>query len=338
MDWFTQPWPLPLVNRDFTNLWAAGRLVLAHEIQTIFNPEALTAAARQLAGSSFSNSFSYPPHALFLAVPFALLPYGPALLAWNGMSLVAFYLAARPLVPASLPTWAVLLSPATLVCLQFGHYGLICGALWLLAFRGNGFAAAALTIKPHIGLFVAVRMLADRRALAIAVLGTLALVALSIAVFGLASWEAFLTRNLGHHIGLLADTARFARNMVTPFVSYGIFGQVLFGAAALILLVRKFDVFTAATATFLVLPYGFHYDLTVVTLGFAVLLAGRWETLPLAARLLLLLGFLLPALVAMGAWIAPPTLLACLYVQTRFPWHPAEGPNQQSAPDRPLAT
>lgn len=331
LDWLTRPWPLPLVDRDFANLWSAGRLAWTGDIATIFDHEAFTKATRKLAGTTFSNSYSYPPHALFLAMPFGILSFGPALIAWSIVSLAAFVWAARPLLPPELPRWVLIASPATLICLQFGHYGLICGALWMLAFRGHGLAAAALTIKPHLGLFLAVRMLAEKRALAAAILGTLALMGLSAAVFGLASWQAFLTDNLSYHVGLLDNQARFEKNMVTAFVTYGLAGQLFYAAAALILLARRFDVFTAATATFLVLPYGFHYDLTVVTLGFAVLLASRWNDLPSLARVPLLLGFLIPALTAFGGWLAPPILLACLYIQTRYPLERIEGVSFASA-------
>jgi len=318
LDWLVLPWPLPLVNRDFANLWMAARLVLSGDVASIFDPDAFRQITHQQLGITFANNYSYPPHALFLALPFGLLPYWLGLLAWNAFSLAAFYRAARPLIPESLPRWVAILNPAALLCLVFGHYGLICGALWLWSFRGHGLAAAALTIKPHLGLLVAVQMLRDRRALAAAVAGTAVLVGLSLLAFGTEPWRAFLHTTFGYQVGLL-DGTRPGLNvsMVTPFVTYGAFGQIAFGAAAALLLWRRFDVFTAATASFLILPYGFHYDLTVVCLGFAVMLATRWDELSIYERVAGVLAFMMPALVTHGSWLAPPVLLAGLYVQTR---------------------
>ena len=334
LDWLVLPWPLPLVNRDFSNLWMAARLVLSGDVASIFNPDVFRQLTHQQLGTTFANNYSYPPHALFLALPFGLLPYWLGLLAWNGFSLAAFAWAARPLIPPSLPRWVAILSPAALMCLVFGHYGLLCGALWLLSFRGNGLAAAALTIKPHLGLLVAVQMLRDRRALVAAVVGTAALVGLSLAAFGTEPWRAFLHTTFGYQVGLLdGQRPGLKTSMVTPFISYGLVGQVAFGLAAAVLLLRRFDVFTAATATFLILPYGFHYDLTVVCLGFAVLLASRWDELAVFERAIGVAAFMAPALVTHGSWLVPPILLAGLFVQTRTgtrrACRPAEQPHSE---------
>jgi hypothetical protein len=70
---------------------------------------------------------------------------------------------------------------------------------------------------------------------------------------------------------------------------YGIPSQVAFGLAAAVLLVRNFNVFTAATATFL--PYGFHYAMPVVCLGFATLIVTRWDVLPSWQKVVACLAF-----------------------------------------------
>ena len=105
--------------------------------------------------------------------------------------------------------------------------------------------------------------------------------------------------------------------MPTPLVGYGLAGHLIFAAAALLLLSRNFNVFTAATATFLVLPYAFHYDMTVANLGFAMLIFTRWEAMKLPEKLAACLGFLAPEFTTFGTWFVPPILLAGLYVQVR---------------------
>jgi hypothetical protein len=105
--------------------------------------------------------------------------------------------------------------------------------------------------------------------------------------------------------------------MTTPYLGYGVVGWACFTLAGLLLLARNFNVFTAATAAFLIAPYGFHYDMTVVCLGFGVLLFQKWRTMPPWHTFICALAFLSPVLVALGTWIVPPLLLAGLYVQVR---------------------
>ncbi len=91
--------------------------------------------------------------------------------------------------------------------------------------------------------------------------------------------------------------------------------------------------FPAATATFLVLPYAFDYDMTVATLGLMLTLHRRWEALAGWERAVLGAGFLVPQgciLLAMaGLPLTPVFLLGALFVQLRAealsPSHPRRG-------------
>jgi hypothetical protein len=320
-----QQWPDVLAQRDFTNLWMAGHLALQGRVWEIFDPVAFRAATSAALHVTFPNNYSYPPHALFVALPFGAMPYAVAFALWDALSLAAFYLAARRYAGDELPKWVIVSSPAVLTCLLYGHYGLLYGALWLWAFRGSGLAAGVMTIKPHLGLLVAVQMLKSRRALLTAVGTTVILVAASILAFGLDPWRAFFTATFNYQVGLLQsyEWSRYI-SMVGPIVAYGVVGQILFAVAAIILLTRRFDVFSAATATFLIVPYGYHYDLTVVSFGFSVLLARNWSELQLWEKLVACGAYLAPGLVIGGAWIVPPLLLAGLYVQVRHPAVPEE--------------
>lgn len=313
---FFNPWPSPLVDRDFSNLWLGGRLAGDGQANLVYDIAGFRAAMHKMIGANFAGNYSYPPHSLFLAIPFGALPYPVALVLWNVASVIIFYIAARPVL-RGVPWWAVVFSPASLMCLAWGHYGLLAGALWLWSFRGNGWAAALLTIKPHIGLLVAVQFLRDRRGLATAVAGAAALILVSAAVFGLQPWREWLTTTLSYQVGLLEGSrALMLTSSVAPITGYGVVGQIFFAGAAIFLLWRSFDVFSAATATFLILPYGFHYDLTVVCFGFAVLLTTRWSELRTWQKAVASAAYLTPGLVTLGTWIAPPILLAGLYVQT----------------------
>jgi alpha-1,2-mannosyltransferase len=82
-----------------------------------------------------------------------------------------------------------------------------------------------------------------------------------------------------------------------------------------------------ATATFLVLPYAFNYDMGVVGLGAAMLLFDRKRQLDLFERMVALLALGAPVLVLMLSPIAVPilplALLGFLWVQARAygVWH-----------------
>jgi hypothetical protein len=317
-------WLGPLSERDFTAVWVAGKLATSGHAELSFDVEALRAAAKQLANTPdiIKLTYPYPPHALFVAVPLSFLPLSVAFWGWQAISATSFYLAARPYLPPGFPPLLAVLTPAALINVLFGQVGLFFGALWLFAFSGSAIAAAALTFKPHLGALVAVDAVRSKRLLRTAIYASLMLI-VSAAVFGADVWRAWLTGAATHQLGDLTSTSNpfgvWFYQMTTPYLAYGLLGWACFACAAALLLVRRFDVFTAATAAFLIAPYGFHYDMTVVCLGFGLLLFRRWRSMPAWQTFVCALAFLVPMLVALGTWIASPLLLAGLYVQTRNP-------------------
>jgi len=293
-----------LQNRDFGIFYAAGRLAWSNGA-AVYDPGALAAYTRNLYGFDLHVPFPYPPHALFLVAPFGALPFAFAFALWTLIGLGLFTWAARPHLGRA-PRWLPLVLPATLVCVTYGQTGLFIGALWLLAFSGRPWALAALTIKPHIGALAALN---DRRAILPALLIGVGIVAASVLVFGVEAWTRWFDVIL--HQAKTASTFQDTK-FAPPSVAYGLVGQIAFAAAAIFLLSRKFNVFTAATATLLISPYSYHYDMTVACLGFAVALA---EDRPPYQVAICTLAFLTPALMVFGSWVAAPLLLAGLWVQ-----------------------
>lgn len=318
-----------VIGRDFVNLWMGARLFLAGRTAEVFDLLAYERAVTAAFGDPLGLNYSYPPSALLLTAPFGLLPYPASLALWSVLGIVAFTLAARPYAP--FPALLAALTPGALLCLWFGHYGLVLGALWLVFFRllgtaRGGLAAALLTIKPHMGLLVALAALRKRRTLAAAIAGTIVLVGLSAAIVGVESWGAFLTRTsrVQQAILVAADPGQlYFRMMPSAYVVYGrgaaaILLQVGFALAALGIVLRgPPDPFTYATATFLILPYVFLYDMTVVSLGFAILLHARWAALGRGEIAVAALAFCAPALTFVAGPIVPPILLAGLVVLAR---------------------
>lgn len=305
-----------IVARDFSNVFIAGKMIWNEGVSAIYDVAAYAEQSWRWIGTHWGNKYSYPPHSLFLVAPFGLTAYLPAILIWNIGSLVLFTLAARPYLPKSLPWWAVTFSPAALTCLVFGHYGLLMGALWLWAFRGSGVSTALLTIKPHLGIMIFVRALMERRMLVVAIVATLALVGASALVFGPELWRAYVTNAFAYQSEIVT-ARRPSKDLITAWSAFGPLVHLAFAIAAIWLVSRRFDVFTACTATFLIVPYAMHYDMTAFSLGIAALLAVGWQRLTMIERLLLVLAFLLPVLVRATNMIAPPLLLVALYLQVK---------------------
>jgi hypothetical protein len=314
--WFT-----PIDERDFVAMWAAGKLAATGHVQQVYDTELFRIVGAPIAGSkAVKLAYPYPPHALFVAVPLSYLPQTVAYIVWQSISAALFYLGARRFLPSGFPTFLAVLTPASMINICFGQVGLIYGALWLFAFGGSSFAAAALTFKPHLGALVGVEVIRRRRIVRTIAFFALLIVA-SVAAFGIESWLAWIRGAATYQLANLTEQSmgiwRF--QMVTPFLGYRLVGWLAFAAAGIFLLIKRFDVFTAATAAFLIAPYGFHYDMTVTCLGFGLLLFQKWRELPAWQTFICAAAFILPDVVALGTWIASPLLLIGLYIQTRNP-------------------
>ena len=303
-------------DRDFASLWLAGRGVLSGV--DIYDTDVLRAFGHQLLKLGPPYNATYPPHALFLFVPFSLLPLTAAFVTWGLFSAALFYWAAKPLMPSGFPAILSTLTPAALINLNFGQTGLVAAALFLFAFRGSGIAAAMLTFKPQMGLLVLPSLLSDRKALVTAILATAVLLLCSAFLF--ANWEEFLIHVQEFQGRRLVDGSESVWVLlgVTPMIGYGLWGWLLFAIGATYFLARNFNVFTAATATFLISPYGFHYDMAAACLGFAILLFSYWDLMPMWHKATASLAFLAPVIVGFGTWLVPPILLVGLMVQSEW--------------------
>ena len=309
-------------NSDYLNYWFGPRAVRAG-----INPYDVIAyrdygLAFFPKGNLPQFNFTYPPHALFLFTPLSFLPPYVSFAAWDLISLAIFWVAAKRVLPKGLPAFLAVLSPATVLCLNFGQTSLVAGALFLMAAGGSGVAAALLTFKPQLGFLAApLLLLKGRKPVLIAVAATLFLIVSSQLVFG--HWYDFLTHASGYQAGQIFDEEK--KNIwyiigTTPAMGYGVRGFLIYLVVATIVLVRNFNLWTAATATFLISPYGFHYDMSVVCLGFSILLYTYWDRMPLWQRLVASLAFLAPIIVWYGTWWVPPIMLLGLFVQSQcFP-------------------
>lgn len=338
-------------GRDFVNVWTAGRLLIEGQLTILYDLPAYHAWQVAQFGPLGQHNFSYPPLVLPLMLPFGALPYPLALAVWTLATAALFLHAARPWWrdATGLPAWLVLATPAALVNVWAGHYGFLVGALLLYGWRAleGGHARRAglffglLAIKPHLAVLIPLVLLVRRewRAAFTAAATVGALVGVSLLVFPPALWQQYLGATAGLQASMIDASDSFFRYMSTSLataliavsVPHGIAlaCQAVLGlaaATAVALAARTCSLRTAAlmaaTATFLILPYAFNYDLTVVAVAAAMLLA-RDEPSGIEQRLALggfaaaqfgmaLSGFGLPGI---------PLLLVGLFgVQCRAAW------------------
>ena len=305
----------PDAHSDFFTLWFSGHMIGRPEL---YDEPSLTALARQFYPAAKNINWVYPPQMLFVAGALSKLPLSIAFALWNAATALLFFFAARAYMPPGIPKIFALLTPAAVANTYFGQYGLLIGALFLWAFRCKPWAAALLTMKPHIALLAAIPILSRWRLVLRTASILAAIIAVGIAAFGLDAWRAYLGQiifqgnRLSH--GVLDSWLVYG---VTPLMGYPAWAWLLFAAAAAWLVSWNFHVFTAATATFLISPYGFGYDMPVVCLGFALMLAVHWREMDWGERLFATLAFLVPVLGRFGTWPQPFILLLGLWVQVR---------------------
>lgn len=204
-----------------------------------------------------------------------------------------------------------------------------------------GLAIALLTLKPHMGVLIPLLLLlrGEWRTIAAAAAGTVTLFLLSVALFGWGVWADYFGSTAAVQTSLLAQQGGFFLSMMpTPYVSFwlasgsmaaAIAAHAAFAGAALWILVRSALRgaawpelgLMAATATFLVVPYAFDYDMAVVGLAAAMLLYGDGAELSLWERLCALLALAAPIMVlatnGIGLPLLPFASLGFLVAQAR---------------------
>jgi hypothetical protein len=295
-----------LVDRDFANYWMAGRMVLSGEYLDLFTHDLYFARLQEAFGAGYQiRSWSYPPHYLLMLWPLGFTSYKTGLVAFLGLTLALFVFAVvifkRQLAPRADSRVLILaLFGYVLMMLVAAQNGFLTGAALLLGLAWMrprpvlaGLAFACLTIKPQLGLLIPVLLVFDRNwpALIWSAIFTAVLVALSVALFGIDSWVAYLTDTLGYQRTVMTDWyGIFLRMMPTVFGSVRSLGfsptvaaqaqlPVTLAAtgAVLWLLYRERDAlqraFVVTCGTFLITPYAFNYDMGALS-ACAALLAG----------------------------------------------------------------
>jgi len=285
------------LGTDFSNVYAAGTLALAGKPDAAYDWEAEYAAEKAIFGGRDVPFYGwhYPPQFLIVAAALAIVPYAWALVAWMAMTLPAWLLAIRAILPHPAALLPALAFPAVFVNLGHGQNGfltaaLLGGALVLLDRRPAlaGVLIGLLAYKPQFGVLIPLVLLVTFRwtTVAAAAATVLAVCAVTLALFGTSVWAAFADSTvLTRHVVLEAGTTGWEKiQSMFSFVrmwgggietAYAVHGAVALAVAAgLVWLWRStaaYELKAAALATgcLLATPYVLDYDLTILAVAVA---------------------------------------------------------------------
>jgi alpha-1,2-mannosyltransferase len=324
----THGWIVPLprpTTTDFVSFYAAGTLANDGAPALAYDPAAhLAAEERATAAGIEYQFFNYPPVYILLCALLAKLPYLVAFGVFEAATLV-FYLvvAGRILGDRGAVALVVLCAfPMVFWNIGLGQNALLTaglfGAATLLIDRrpiAAGLLFGALCYKPQFGLMVPVALAAagQWRAFAAAAVSVAGLVLASLALFGIATWEAFLATVASSHATYesgrilfdgMANTFGAARLLgAGPPFAYALQAMASLVAAVVVAIVWRRHLSlparaaTLAAAALVASPLALLYDLMLGVIAAAWLVrdgnslsAWAWQKLALAALFLLVLG------------------------------------------------
>ncbi|HSV02566.1 MAG TPA: glycosyltransferase family 87 protein [Phenylobacterium sp.] len=289
---------------DFAPLWAGGRAAL-HAPARLYDFDYVSTLQGWPLGRDHPRPFVYPPSALVVFAPLALIPYWPAFGLWLVLTGAAFLWSG---LKAGAPWWFLLL-PWVTFCALCGQVSFLLGALILAGLRltaprpilaGLLFGAAA-GVKPQLLLLLPIALAAEARwrtILATAATGLILMLA-SAAVWGLAPWRSWIGA-LPRFQAVVFANPSLLRNAVTPYaalVQHGLPGAWAFTLApAAALWVwssfrRREDIAERLIAliggALLISPYAMNYDMALFAPATGIYLARtherRWPLYALAA-------------------------------------------------------
>jgi hypothetical protein len=319
---------VPPLSTAYVSFYAAGTFALQGTPALAYDAAAHHALeqAITLPGIDYKYFF-YPPVYLLLCAVLALPPYLLSFLLFEFASLGLLLAVLRRVLAGTGPGWlvAALAFPALFWNLGWGQNafltaGLMGAGLCLLERRPflAGLVLAGLCYKPHFGLLLPVALIAagQWRAVAGAAAGVAGLAGLSLLVFGVETWLAYLEAARGSAEVYRSGTVNLAF-YVTPFGAALLLGApawLAYGAQALASLLAAAcvawlwrggaDLPTRAAgllaATLLAVPLALLYDLMLLLLALAFLL--RASLLPARGRA----GFLpWEKTLAAAIWLSP---------------------------------
>jgi len=286
------------VGGDFAAFWTAAKAMAAGDAAAIYNPSVFQGWLARIApgDAEWTLFWQYPP-TYFLVIGFlAATPYWLGYALWSGGGLALFAASSWAAGVRGAALFFLLAAPVVFQAFITGQNGFLTASLLLGATLLPdkrpllaGACAALLTVKPQLGLLIPVAYMAGGhwRAFGAAAAGALALAGVSILVFGIAPWAAFLDSLIGAG-GRVGDGVMPLYKMPTVFAAFSMAGlpasvALAFhfaGAAAAVwatwFVWRKSDspalkAAIVCSGAFLVAPYAYYYELVIVAAPVALL-------------------------------------------------------------------
>lgn len=356
------------IDRDFVNYWTASRLLLSGQVMDLFSGQSVYFPhLTNTFGPDYPwHNWSYPPHYLLFVLPLGYFPFHVSMVLFLFVTMLVYlhstYTLGRKIDASS----ALLILPFVACNIMTAQNGFISGALLLygLALRDRhpviaGIAIGLLTVKPQLGILLPALLLFERRwqVILAAAVTTVASIMLSVALFGLESWQGFIEHTVPYQTEVMrvgngtflymtqslygalrsyafdADQALAVHLPLAALVFLGFVGSLF------LLKTRDERAFSALLATFLISPYSLSYDLGALS-AFAAIWAGlpaltAGQTL---ARRLVFTGIaFLPLMHStmatyFGLPIAPAFIAAGLVLLVLFREKAVDGPVSASVP------
>ncbi len=342
----THGWVVPLEKpstTDFASFYAAGIQADSGAPAAIYDPPTHFIVEQNVTEPGIEYvHFFYPPIFVLLCALVARLPYLPAFLAFEGVTLAGGLIVAKTILREK--SWRILIPvlayPAILINIGVGQNGLLTAALFggatlLIDARPAlaGVLFGAICYKPQFGVLIPFALIAGGRwrAVAAAAATVAGLVLASIALFGWNTWAAFLDALAGSHTAYESGTVDVAAMAnifgalrligAGPAAAYAVQAIVTVSMAGLVAFVWRRDTSlparaaTLAAATVAAAPLALFYDLTVVGIAMCWLVRDARKSGFLAwEKTLLLLIFLAPMFTrSFGtAWNLPVAACATL--------------------------
>ena len=287
-------------SSDFVSFYAAGKLALAGTPGLAYDQAAHFLVEQQftVAGAQYQYFF-YPPVFLLLCAPLAMVPYHVAFYGFELVTLAAFTFTMRQILREPGGSWVgpVLAFPAIFWTFGLGQNAFLSATLFggftLLIERrptAAGVCLGLLCYKPHFGLLAPVGLAAGGlwRSFLAAAATVAGLVLLSVALFGIGTWQIYWSAFAESNAVFDSGRIDFA-GIVTPFGAARLLGLApspsylvqMSVTAAMVLLVglvwrrnrsRYLRAATLLPATLLAVPVALLYDrlLLLVAIGWLV--------------------------------------------------------------------
>jgi len=275
---------------DFAPMWAGAQAALAHP-QKIYDFRYITEIQGWPFGPDRIRPFIYPPSALVLFAPLALIPYTIAQAIW-GATTGAFFLWASRRIGAS---WWLALFPALWLVAVCGQSTFLIGGLVMTALTlprrpllAGVLLGVAAAVKPQMLVFLPLALLAEgrwRTMISAGVTG-FALCVLSAAVWGAGAWVEWLSAVHRFQTEVVFDNPALVEDAITPYAWLqtrgvpGAWAYLLAPVAAGFVWTtfrRSQDVADRLIAVFaaaiMVSPYAMHYEAALLAPAVAVYLS-----------------------------------------------------------------